>query len=176
MLQPPGDQPRSGSILHVGCGREPLPAWLDHYDEVRLDIDPGCEPDIVAGMTDLGQIGPFDAVYSSHALEHLYPHDVPVALAEFRRVLREGGALLVFVPDLDGVQATHDVVYQSPSGPITGLDMIYGRLCYLKHAPHMAHHTGFTRETLGQALSDAGFQGVTVMQVPEHNLMGGGVA
>lgn len=165
-----------GAILHVGCGREPLPAWLSHYDEVRLDIDPGCEPDIVAGMTSLGDIGPFDAVYSSHALEHLYPYDVPVALAEFKRVLRTGGALLLFVPDLEGIEATEAVAYDSPSGPITGLDMIYGRLTYLKEAPHMAHHTGFTRETLGQALAGAGFQRVSVLQIPEHNLMGGGVA
>jgi SAM-dependent methyltransferase len=162
------------TVLHVGCGNEPLPAWLSHFEEVRLDIDPDCQPAILAPMTDMGSIGPFDAVYCSHALEHLYPHDVPVALAEFRRVLKPGGAVVVFVPDLEDIKATEDVVYQSPCGPITGLDMIYGKNSYLKDSPFMAHHTGFVSSTLKTALETAGLSGVTVHRVPEFNLMGSG--
>jgi predicted SAM-dependent methyltransferase len=32
--------------------------------------------------------GSVDAVVSSHNMEHLYPHEVPLALAEFVRVLK----------------------------------------------------------------------------------------
>lgn len=144
--------------------------------EVRLDIDPSCEPDICAGMTEMGDIGPFDALYCSHALEHLYPYDVPIALAEFRRVLKPGGALVVFVPDLEGVSATEDVVYESPCGPITGLDMIYGKGSYLEESPFMAHHSGFVSATLAKTLSDAGFRNVGVLRVPRYNLMGTGLS
>lgn len=164
------------TVLHVGCGHTSLPDWFSEYDEVRLDIDPGCKPDIVANATDLGEIGPFDAVYCSHTLEHLYPHELPIALAEFRRVLREGGALVAFVPDLDGIRATDEVVYQSPCGPITGLDMIYGKISYLQESPQMAHHNGFVAATLSKALELAGFDGVSVLKVPEYNLMGSGRA
>lgn len=169
-------QERSGRVLHVGCGHTPLPTWLAHYDEVRLDIDPGCKPDIVADMMDLGAIGPFDALYCSNALEHLYPHDVPRALAEFLRVLRPGGALIVFVPDLEGVPADETVMYESPCGPITGLDMHYGKTDYLEAAPYMAHHTGFVSTTLAKTLSEAGVRDVTVLRIPEYNLMGSGLA
>jgi SAM-dependent methyltransferase len=165
-----------GTILHVGSGHASLPTWCDGLAETRLDIDPGCKPDIIAPMTDMGDIGPFDVLYCSHALEHLYPHDVAAALAEFRRVLKPGGAMVVFVPDLEDVQATEDVVYQSPCGPITGLDMIYGKVSYLADAPFMAHHTGFVRDTLAKTLEAAGFSGVTVLRVPEFNLMGSGRA
>jgi SAM-dependent methyltransferase len=82
------------TLLHAGCGDTPRPAWAVGFDEVRLDIDRRCNPDIVANITSLGDIGPFDALYSSHCLEHLYPHQVPVALAEFLRVLKPGGVLL----------------------------------------------------------------------------------
>jgi predicted SAM-dependent methyltransferase len=37
-----------------------------------------------------------DAIFSSHNIEHLYPHEVPVALAEFIRVLKPG----LFAPSL----------------------------------------------------------------------------
>jgi ubiquinone/menaquinone biosynthesis C-methylase UbiE len=153
-----------------------LPDWFAHYDEVRLDIDPGCKPDIVASITALGDIGPFDAVYCSHTLEHLYPHELPVALAEFRRVLKPGGALVAFVPDLEGIEATEETVYESPCGPITGRDMIYGKISYLADSPHMAHHNGFVSATFAQAIEAAGYTGVTVLHIPEHNLMGSGRA
>ena len=89
-----------GSLLHVGCGGDALPDWLAGYDEVRLDIDPLCHPDIVAPMYDLGDIGEYDAILCIHALEHVFPHEVEKALSEFKRVLKVGGYAMVFVPDL----------------------------------------------------------------------------
>lgn len=159
------------SILHVGCGSEPLPAWLDASSEVRLDIEPAVNPDIVASMTDLGEIGPFDAVYSSHSLEHLMPYDVPVALGEFRRVLAEGGVAIIFVPDLQDVKPTADIVYQSPAGPICGLDMIYGLHSALAERPYMAHRCGFVAETLTSAIEAAGFSKVEVIRQDGFQLM-----
>jgi len=160
------------SVLHVGCGEEPLPAWLADYTEVRLDIEPACNPDIVASITDLGEIGPFDLVFSSHCLEHLAPHDVGVALSEFRRVLKAGGGVVVFVPDLEDVKPTEDVVYTAPCGPITGLDMYYGLRSALLERPYMAHKTGFVRETLQAAMDAAGFAETSVRRIDCFNLMG----
>jgi SAM-dependent methyltransferase len=175
-MTPSGDHPRSGSILHAGCGADALPEWLTHFSEVRLDIDPRCEPDICASMTDLGDIGPFDAVYCSHALEHLAPHDVAVALGEFRRVLNPGGAVVAIVPDLEDVRPTEDVLYESAAGPVAGLDIYYGMRRYLAEFPHMAHRTGFVAATLAKALTDAGFARVGAQRLPHYNLLGTGVA
>jgi predicted SAM-dependent methyltransferase len=51
--------------------------------ELRLDIDASVAPDIVATMTDMSRVADasVDAVFSSHNIEHLDPHEVPVALA-----------------------------------------------------------------------------------------------
>lgn len=161
-----------GSLLHVGCGGEPLPEWAQgQFDEVRLDIDERCAPDVVASMTDMGGIGPFNAIYSSHSLEHLYPHEVQQALGEFRRVLTDKGYAVIVVPDLEDVSATDTVLYESPAGPVTGLDLIYGMRSLIERQPHMAHHTGFTSATLRAVLVDAGFSHVTVTRKPEHNLL-----
>lgn len=138
---------------------------LSSMNEVRLDISSECQPDIVSSMTDLGEIGPFDAVYSSHSLEHLYPHEVPVALREFRRVLADGGQAIIIVPDLEDVKPTEEPLYETSIGPVCGLDLIYGMARLIPEQPYMAHHCGFTQETLGDALSAAGFARVDVKRV-----------
>lgn len=161
--------------LYAGCGGDHLPEWLGDHEEVRLDIDARCNPDIVADMKDLGDIGPFDVIYCSHSLEHLYPHECRKALSEFYRVLGKNGRLIVIVPDLEDVKPTEDVVYVSPGGPITGLDMIYGARWLLEQSPYMAHHNGFTKVTLESVMRFAGFEGVQAIRDPNHNLVAVGV-
>ena len=161
-------------ILHAGCGGESLPEWLAG-EEVRLDIDPECGPDIVASLTDMGKIGPFDAVYCSHTLEHLYPHDVPVALGECLRVLCRGGVAILVVPDLEDVRPTEEILYETPAGQIAGLDLYYGYRPWLRANPFMAHHTGFIAATLEKALAAVGFQNVRTERMSGWNLMGVGL-
>ena len=161
------------TLLHIGCGSDPLPAWLSDFKETRIDINEAVNPDIVASMLDLGEIGVFDVVFCRHALEHLYPHEVPIAIAEFYRVLKQGGHLIVFVPDLQDVQATDDVLFESPAGPISGLDLIYGFREATKTNPYMQHKTGFIKQTLEQALS--GFSTVRVKRLSAYDMMGVGV-
>lgn len=161
-------------ILHCGCGREPLPEWMEGV-ETRLDIDPDARPHVVASMTDMGEIGPFDMVYSSHAIEHLAAHEVVLALQEMRRVLVPGGRVVVIVPNLDGVRPTLDVLYESDAGPITGFDMIYGARWLVAANSYMAHKSGFVAETLKAVLCDAGFRDVDAAP-QSYNLYGTGIA
>ena len=163
------------SLLHVGCGSDHLPDWLNKFEEVRLDINEACNPDIVASMIDMGDIGEYEAIFCQHALEHLFPHEVPIALSEFLRVLTPGGHAMVFVPDLEDVRPTDEVILQSPAGPITGLDMIYGFRKALAEHPHMAHKTGFVESTLRNAFQDAGFTQVHIQRLGNYNLLGIGV-
>src|SRR3954471_5234183 len=127
-------------VLHVGCGvahpRKLPEAWFPRaeWQEVRLDIDPAVAPDIIASITDMAVLRPgiFDAVWSSHNLEHLYPHEVPLALTEFRRVLKPDGFVLVTMPDLQSVARLvadgllEEAAYISPAGPIAPHDILYG--------------------------------------------------
>jgi SAM-dependent methyltransferase len=158
-------------VLHVGCGtpgREKLdvdfrgPQWR----EVRLDIDPAVQPDIVGSITRMTAVATasVDAVWSSHNLEHLYAHEVALALAEFHRVLTPDGILKIRLPDLQRVAELvaqgrlEEVIYHSPAGPITPLDMLYGhRASVARGNEFMAHRTGFTARTLGEKLIRAGF-------------------
>src|SRR3989337_2973506 len=119
--------PLKGSVLHVGSGGADLPEWCGKCDEVKLDINPDCGADIVADIRDMGEIGKFDIIFSCHVIEHFYEHDLPKVFSEFRRVLNKDGVVIIFVPDLEGIQATEEVIYTSIFGvPVTGLMMIYG--------------------------------------------------
>jgi SAM-dependent methyltransferase len=163
-------------VLHVGCG--PLdhqslhesfrgPAW----HEVRLDIDPGVRPDVVATITDMSPVpdASVDAVFSHHNIEHVFAHEVPRALAEFLRVLRPGGEVLIATPDLQAlgrvlaVGRLEETLYRAPVGEIAALDVVYGLRSDIEGGrEYMAHRTGFTGRTLALRLNQAGFVKVQV--------------
>lgn len=163
------------TVLYVGCGPDHVLGKrgfdAEHWQEVRLDIDPDCAPDLVGTMTDLSAVADasVDAVYSSHNIEHLHPQEVPLALKEFLRVLRPDGVLVLTCPDLQPVCALVaqgkllEPAYQSPAGPIAPLDILYGhRASMASGKPYMAHNCGFTGQSLANSLRSAGFSGVGV--------------
>lgn len=160
-------------VLHVGCGApgidrlHPVFRTPGRWQEVRLDVDAGVKPDIVCSTTDMRQAvqdGSFDALWSSHNIEHLHDHEVGLALAEFRRVLRRTGFALIRCPDLAAIieairtDGLESVAYVAPAGPVTPLDMLYGfRPSIARGNGYMAHKTGFTDLRLGRLLVEAGF-------------------
>lgn len=162
------------TFLHVGCGRGKKadttrcfsgPEW----EELRLDIDKAVDPDIVGTMTDMQAVKTesVDAVFSSHNIEHLYPHEVPRALAEFLRVLKPQGFAVITCPDLQSIAALvaedklTDEAYRSAAGPITPLDILYGhRRAMAAGNLFMAHRCGFTKKVLDGTLLGCGFGSV----------------
>lgn len=163
----------SKTILHVGTGHRrsgaqlPAPLQGAGWREIRLDIDPANEPDIVGSMLDMAAVASdsVDAIYSAHNIEHVFPHEVARVLGEFLRVLKPDGWALITCPDLQSVCALiaddklADAAYTSPAGPITPLDILYGHGAALAAGHlYMAHRSGFTLKTLTTALHRAGFQ------------------
>ena len=156
-------------VLNVGCGPKGRGhgfSGLADWREVRMDIDPGVDPDVLGTMTDMATVasGSVDAIVSSHNIEHLYPHEVPLALAEFVRVLKADGMLLITCPDLQSVCARvargelASPLYTSGAGPIAAIDILYGlRSAMAAGNLYMAHRCGFTLEVLAATLQACGF-------------------
>ena len=168
------------TFLHVGCGPKRkaqttvgfnTPDW----HECRLDIDSRVNPDVVGTMTDMSEVktGSMDAVFSSHNIEHLYPHEVPLALGEFLRVLKPDGFAVITCPDLQSVcrlvaeDKLTEPAYTSPAGPIAPIDILYGHRPPMSQGNlYMAHRCGFTQKVLTGTLLAAGFKGAAAMARP----------
>ena len=164
-------------LLHVGCGQKNKSRTTDGFNtdnwkEIRYDIDKAVNPDFIGSMIDMSVIedASVDAVFSSHNIEHLYAHEVPVALSEFHRVLNAGGILVITCPDLRSVcelvvaDKLDDPAYVSPAGPISPIDILYGHRASMKRGNlYMAHKCGFTRKVLVESLKGSGFKSVVSM-------------
>lgn len=94
--------------------------------------------------------GEVEAIWSSHALEHVGKAMVAPTLAEWFRVLRPGGLLELEVPDLRWV-CRNWLEHQSDDWH---MDTIFGNQ---EHEGEF-HKTGFTPAILERRLREAGFE------------------
>ena len=159
------------TLLNVGCGfsnKSELKGFdNDDWEEIRLDIDSTVKPDIVGTLTDMSLVetGSVDTVYSSYNLDHIYAHEVPIALKEFYRVLNEDGIALVKCPDIQSVceliaqDKLFEPLYDSVLGPIYPIDVIYGNRQEIQLGnEYMAKKVGFTYSLLNKTFAAAGFK------------------
>lgn len=148
------------TILNVGFGgcrlkdsifTEDLP----QYREITLDKDIKYSPDLIADVNNISHIpnGYVDIVYMSHVLEHIHFFEVPILLKELLRITKPGGFVRVVTPNLKAVSHSLntgnllETLYESPGGPVTGMDMIYGsRTSSFRGNDFMIHKCGFTEE------------------------------
>ena len=170
-------------LVNLGSGPKAasgmLPRYFAGWREFRVDADASAAPDLLADITDLSAIesGAADAVWMSHCLEHLYLHQVGNAVAEVYRILAADGFLCLIVPDLQALaeyiagDRLHEVVYQSPAGPVTAHDIIFGYGPFLaRGATGMAHRCGFTPTLLASKLREAPFAEIVLQRRPGHEL------
>ena len=170
------------TFLHVGCGQQTKESTTKGFNssawnEIRLDIDKNVNPDVIGTMTNMSGIesGSVDAIYSSHNIEHLYAHEVAIALKEFIRVLKTDGFVVVTCPDLQSVcklvveDKLLEPAYTSPVGPIAPIDILYGfRPDMAAGNLYMSHRSGFTLKTLIGTLRHSGFATAAGLRREKH--------
>jgi len=159
------------TLLHVGSGsqdKSDLKGFNnDDWSEIRLDIDKDVKPNIVGSLTDLSLVetASVDAIYSAFNIDHIYPHEVPIALKEFYRVLNDDGIVVITCPDMQGVceaiaqDKLLDVLYESSSGPISPIDVLFGNRREVSAGnEYMAKKGGFTYSELDRVFFEEGFK------------------
>lgn len=169
-------------FLHIGCGpkrkdRTTSVFNTDAWEEVTFDIDSECNPDVIGSMTDLSMIesNSFDAVYSSHNIEHLYMHEANKAVKEFKRVLKHDGYVMIVCPDI--ISTCEAIIEKGPMEPlyylrnnqneldknifVAGIDILYGWRPPIQQGNHyMAHKFAYSEKSLTSLFLDAGFKKV----------------
>jgi predicted SAM-dependent methyltransferase len=85
--------------LHLGCGRDRKPGWIN------IDLNAERTPDF---LWDVAHGLPFDDascefIFHEHLLEHFDPAHARRLLGECRRVLKPGGVLRIAMPDLQSI-------------------------------------------------------------------------
>ena len=96
---PQADAATGLRLLNVGCGTSFHASWTN------IDLV-ATSPEVIAHDLREGLPFPdatFDAVYSSHVLEHVPETEGRRLLREMARVTRTGGIVRVVVPDLEGI-------------------------------------------------------------------------
>lgn len=90
--------PQGHACLNLGCGN----AYRNTWTNVDLKAKAGVQALDLRKRLPVPD-GAFDAVYSSHVLEHLTEEDGLRLLHEICRVLKPGGVCRVAVPDLEEI-------------------------------------------------------------------------
>jgi SAM-dependent methyltransferase len=156
---PRGAENLSRTKLNLGCGDKILPGYTN------VDIsDSQAKPDVVADLRKL----PFpddyaDEVLSIHVIEHFYQWEVSALLAEWIRVLKPGGVLILECPNLLSAarfllaseDSQNDLA--GPSGQRSTW-AFYGDPSWKE--PLMCHRWGYTPQSLMLELCKAGLKGV----------------
>lgn len=97
--------------LHLGCGFRHLPGF------VNVDLaGPWCkkEPEVCADITKPLPFdsGSADLIYACHVLEHFNRWEMDGILADWVRVLKPGGLLVIELPCFDKILALIDLFYE----------------------------------------------------------------
>lgn len=144
--------------LNIGCGWDKRPGYLN------VDFQDFHEPDLVADARDLSILpsGFYTEIIAQDVLEHLERDEVDPALAEWARLLADGGRLILRVPDIIGlarVMANLDTVDEQRKL----IQNLYGTQAYTGDY----HHAGFTELTLRHSLHSVSLSVVEMVRKDE---------
>jgi predicted SAM-dependent methyltransferase len=167
------------TVLNVGFGGSSIPDQmytedLTEYREISLDIDKMHNPDILADIYNISHIPDkfVDVAYSSHMIEHIHYFKVPSVIKELLRVVKDDGFVRLITPNMKTVAIRLasgkilDTVYDSPGGPVSAMDMLYGSRYHThRHSSdYMVHKCGFTKEVFEDLAEKHNFK-MTIKEV-----------
>jgi SAM-dependent methyltransferase len=139
-------------MLNVGCGGRRIPGYkgVDVVQRPAADIVAPCHQIPLADST-------VDEIMAIHLIEHMHPWEVPVALAEWHRLLKPHGRLVLELPDLKKCCANvlSGVMVGGKDPDQLGMWGLYGDP--RGKDPYMAHKWGWTFDTLAPVVAAAGF-------------------
>jgi predicted SAM-dependent methyltransferase len=136
--------------INVGCGKMILDGWVNC--DVQRNPKAPRAPELLCDARSIPLAdGCADTVMALHLIEHFYYWEVPAVLAEWRRLLGEGGQLILELPDIE--KCARNLLKES-----TDQMSMWGFYGDPGHKdPFMCHRWGYTPKTLTKVLEANGF-------------------
>jgi SAM-dependent methyltransferase len=143
--------------LNLGCGPRHLPGFTN------IDFDSNwanTPPDLACDLTKPLPFddGVADEIHAYHLFEHFYRYETEAILADWVRVLKPGGMLVLEMPCLDKVVSIidHCATIGEPIPHRLTLWALYGDPRYKD--PTMCHRWCYSEQELGDMMAAAGLK------------------
>lgn len=156
-----------GIHLNIGCGAKLWPGF------VNIDFPgnwSGKKPDIECDVRAITlPDGYADSAYAIHVFEHFYRWEADSVLIEWKRVLKDGGKLILELPCLDKVIG-HFMEGIKNKRPVTDqrtMWRLYGDPIYKD--PNMVHKWCYPVQEIIEMMTEAGFKDVHY-ETPEYHV------
>ena len=147
--------------LNIGCGRRVLAGWVNC--DVQANPLAPYPPEILGDARSIPlDDGCADTVMALHLIEHFYLWEVAAVLAEWHRLLKPKGQLILELPNIEAacrnlLNGMNDQMAMWP---------LYGDPQHKDH--FMCHHWGYTPKTIKALLSDNGFGKILLLPPQTH--------
>lgn len=156
--------------INIGCGKQ---TWPDFYcvDAVRHPRATRAPDALFAFSFDkdgnlLERLPLGDScaaeVHNYHFIEHVHEWEAPAVVAEFYRLLKNGGNLYMELPNLE--HACRNLLKGKPDQWC--MWPLYGDGTHKD--PYMCHKYGYTPKTIKRLLGNAGFRGIKILPPQTH--------
>lgn len=147
--------------LNIGCGRMVLDGWTNC--DVQVSPKAPRPPEILCDAKSIPlEDESAEIVMALHLIEHFYFWEVPDVLAEWRRLLKPSGTLILELPDL--AKACKNLL--DGKGDQWSMWPLYGDPSH--EDPFMCHRWGYTPATLAKLLRENGFVDVKFSAPQTH--------
>lgn len=159
----------NGLKIHFACGKHVMDGWYN-MDAVRHPAAKR-DPELLFEMRFKdGELveriplkdGCAEELFAAHIIEHFARYDVDAVVAEWKRLLRQGGRLILELPNLEAacrnlLAGMSDQMAMFP---------IYGDAGW--KSPYMLHKYGYTPKTITALLAFHGFDNITLLPPVTH--------
>lgn len=132
--------------LNLGSGRH---CWPNAYN---VDLDPRADIQATVDNLETFKDGVVDEIYAIHLFEHLPRLDLSHYLDEWKRVLKDGGKLVLEMPCLDKIA---QMILEGEENCAFTLFGLYGDI--REESPYMRHQWCYTKKEIARILTGSGF-------------------
>lgn len=147
--------------LNLGAGKMVLPGYVN----IDIQQNPKAKRklDIIADVRNVPlQDECAEEVFAAHVVEHFHRWETDAVIAEWKRLLKPGGRLVLELPNIEA----------AARNLLAGMDdqmCMWGFYGDPSHKdPYMCHPWGFTPRSIEKLLVDGGFKDIRILPPQTH--------